>query len=232
MEFQRNRSGDKILLTGVCYVHRLLELRFRADAIPASRDYIRYVHPDFDVGRVDFFRPGIEEKFLFTDFHGKTSSIATEADNLPELLNLYHDKCRLMYVVGATGINLRELPAVKASGNYSKLSAFWYFLFDENWNPRSAEVFEDRRDMAILALLRAHPHLKFIFYQRSCLNWWRKMGLPGDRLLYWEIDWGMTGEEFRELNSRGGGLPSGHRFPTEQSYNDLCELILRDEAAV
>lgn len=218
---------DKILLTGVCYVHRLLQLRFTSD----RHSYIRDVHPDFDVRKVRFFREEIADKFLFTDFHGKYSSLETKASNLRELLRLYNDHCRLMYVVGATGISNVDMATVLTPADYQKLSVFWYFLFDENWNPHRARQWKDARDQVLLALLAEFPKLRFIFYQKNCAKWWDQMGLPRDRMLFWNIDWGMTPEQFEEIRqmflaqNRPG---AAHRFPTEDSYNELCDMVLDD----
>ncbi len=217
--------NEKILLTGVCYVHRLLEERF---ANP-QRNFIRDVHPNFDSDKVLFFRNDISQRFLFTDFHGRVSSIKTEANNLPELLAHYEEKCEAMYCVGATGINSLDVANLKTS-DYWKMSTFWYFLFDENWNPRTTEKWEDRRDQVLIALLKRFPKLKFIFYQPGCMKWWLKQNLPTDRMLFWNIDWGMTVSEYedikRELEKKG--IKGGHRFPTEESYSELCDMILLD----
>ena len=58
----------KILLTGVCYVHRLLQFRYDRDHQIDRRNYIKEVHPSFDIEKVDFFQDQISDQFLFTDF--------------------------------------------------------------------------------------------------------------------------------------------------------------------
>lgn len=221
---------DKILLTGVCYVHRLLQLKYEKSAGIDRPHYIRAVHPNFDLRKIQFFREGISEKFLFTDFHGRFSSIETEANSLPELLRLYEDKCRLMYVVGATNIRKVDVASILTPRDYEKLSAFWYFMFDEEWNPHKVKQWSDQRDRAILSLLSSFPNLKFILYQESCIHWWCKMGLPESRLIVWRPDWGMSNEDFEEIRQSiiGQGLSGAHRFPTEDSYNELCDMILKD----
>ena len=220
-------GSDKILLTGVCYVHRLLQLRFSNE----GHSYIRDVHPKFEIGNIDFFRDDIAQRFLFTDFHGKFSSLETEAKDLRQLLQLYSDRCQLMYVVGATGIANIDLATVLSPADYRRLSVFWYFLFDERWNPNRVRAWADMRDQALLSLLIEFPKLRFVFYQPECVEWWQAKGLPGDRLIYWNIDWGMSRQQFEEIRQtflaqkRHG---AAHRFPTEQSYNELCALILAD----
>lgn len=221
---------DKILLTGVCYVHRLLQLRYEESAGIQGPHYIRAVHPHFDIGKIRFFREGISDKFLFTDFHGKYSSIETEASSLPELLRLYQNKCRLMYVVGATGIRNIDVASILTPKDYEKISAFWYFMFDEEWNPHRVKQWSEQRDRAILSLLGSFPNLKFILYQDSCIQWWRKMGIPESRLVIWRPDWGMSNKDFEEIRQSiiSQGLSGAHRFPTEESYNELCDMILKD----
>jgi len=221
-------ASDKILLTGVCYVHRLLQLRFTTE----GHSHIKDVHPDFSVENIQFFRDEIAQRFLFTDFHGKYSSLETKAKDLRELLRLYNDHCGLMYVVGATGVSSVDMATILTPADYQKLSTFWYFLFDESWNPHRVSEWKATRDQALLGLLADFPKLRFIFYQKNCVKWWEQMGLPRDRMLYWNIDWGMTPEQFEEIRQvflaqkRPG---AAHRFPTEDSYNELCDMILRDE---
>ncbi|QDU09826.1 hypothetical protein V202x_32230 [Gimesia aquarii] len=223
-QWHLQRTG-KILLTGVCYVHRLLEERF---ANP-DRRFIKDVHPDFDASKVLFFSEEIAQRFLFTDFHGKLSSIKTEANNFPELLELYEDQCEAMYCVGATQIHSLDVPNIRPA-DFSKISTFWYFLFNDNWNPVTTRKWEEKRDKVLLALLVRFPKLKFIFYQERCKTWWKKHNLPSERMVYWNIDWGMSISDYedikRELEKKG--IRGGHRFPTEDSYNDLCDLILCD----
>lgn len=220
-------QADKILMTGVCYVHRLLQLRFTQD----SHSFIRDVHPSFDVNKVRFFHEDVSRQFLFTDFHGKYSSLETKATDLRELLRLYNDHCRVMYVIGATHIADVDMATVLTPADYWKLSVFWYFLFDTNWNPTRAKQWGDDRDKVLLSLLKEFPKLRFIFYQPSCVRWWQQMGLPKDRMLFWSIDWGMTEDQFEEIRqkflaeNRKGAV---HRFPTEESYNELCDMILKD----
>lgn len=217
--------ADKILLTGVCYIHRLLEEHF---GYP-DRNFIRNVHPDFDTDKVLFFRNDITNRFLFTDFHGKLSSLKTEANNLPELLALYEDKCEAMYCVGATQIHSVDVPNLQPA-DYIKISTFWYFLFNDNWNPVTTRKWEVKRDKVLLALLVRFPKLKFIFYQERCRDWWQKHNLPADRMIFWNIDWGMSMSDFEDIKRdlEKKGIKGGHRFPTEESYNELCDLILSD----
>lgn len=216
---------DKILLTGVCYVHRLLEQRFGVK----SRNYITDVHPDFSANNVDFFNDHISKQFLFTDFHGKTSSIKTEANTLPELLELYEPLCKSMYVVGATHIVSSDVPNIQPD-DFKKISSFWYFLFDENWNPNKVRYWQHQRNVVIFNLLKRFPKLKFIYYQSKCVDWWRKHNLPSDRMLYWNIDWGMSVSDYEDIKRdlEAKGIRGGHRFPTESSYNNLCDMILKD----
>lgn len=223
-------SGDKILLTGVCFVHRLLQLRYEESNQISRPNHIRLVHPDFKMEKVNFFRDDISKKFLFTDFHGKYSSIKTEANNLFQLLRLYQNECKLMYVVGGTGINSVDVAAVLTEADYRKFGDFWYFLFNEKWNPIRVKQWAEQRDMALKSLLFSFPNLKFIFYQPFCVKWWEDKGLPKNRMLFWNIDWGMTAEQFEEIrqNIIDKGLRGGHRFPTEESYNELCDMILHD----
>ena len=218
---------DKILLTGVCYVSCLLRVRFNPEQWSPLVD----VHPNFQIANVEFFRPGISERFLFTDFHGRHSSIKTEARDLRELLHLYNDRCELMYVVGTAGIPKVDMARVLSPADFERVSAFWYFLFDEEWNPLRMKEWATLRDRALFALFREFPKLHFILYQPGCAEWWRAKGLPEDRMIYWNIDWGMTRRQFEEI--RQASLhetrpKSGHRFPTESSYNELCRLILED----
>lgn len=220
-------QADKILMTGVCYVHRLLQLRFTQD----SHSFIRDVHPSFDVNKVRFFHEDISKQFLFTDFHGKYSSLETKATDLRELLRLYNDHCRVMYVIGATHIADVDMATVLTPADYWKLSVFWYFLFDTKWNPTRAKQWGDDRDKVLLALLKEFPKLRFIFYQPSCVRWWQQMGLPKDRMLFWSIDWGMTEAQFEEIRQKflaENRKGAAHRFPTEESYNELCDMILKD----
>lgn len=225
-----NKDMDKILLTGVCYVHRLLQLRYDQEKQIARRNYILDVHPDFDLNKVAFFRDDIAEKFLFTDFHGSFSSLETEATNLYELLRLYDRQCRLMYVVGATGIANVDLAQIMSPEDYKKLSVFWYFLFDESWNPSKVKEWGRYRDKMLLLLLKQFPKLKFIFYQKKCQRWWKENNLPSDRMIYWDIDWGMSQDDYEEIRQEliRQGKGGGHRFPTEDSYNELCDMILQD----
>ena len=220
-----SEEKEKILLTGVCYVHRLLEERFSNP----KRRYIKDVHPDFDTNNVLFFRDDISQRFLFTDFHGRVSSIKTEASDLPGLLALYEDKCEAMYCVGSTSTRSGDVPNLKPS-DFQKLSAFWYFLFNESWNPIISKQWADQRDQVLFSLLKRFPKLNFIFYQEHCRVWWLKQNLPSDRMLFWEIDWGMTESDYEDIKRdlEKKGIRGGHRFPTEESYNDLCEMILRD----
>lgn len=222
-----SRQADKILMTGVCYVHRLLQLRFTQD----SHSFIRDVHPSFDVNKVRFFHEDVSKQFLFTDFHGKYSSLETKATDLRELLRLYNDHCRVMYVIGATHIADVDMATVLTPADYWKLSVFWYFLFDTKWNPTRAKQWGDDRDKVLLALLKEFPKLRFIFYQPSCVRWWQQMGLPKDRMLFWSIDWGMTEGQFEEIRQKflaENRKGAAHRFPTEESYNELCDMILKD----
>lgn len=220
-------EGEKILLTGVCYVAQLLKARFEPEAWSALLD----VHPNFRVSNIDFFRPDIANRFLFTDFHGRYSSVETEARDLRELLRLYDARCELMYVVGGTGIPQVDMARILSPADFHRVSVFWYFLFDETWNPLRMKEWGELRDRALLSLFREFPKLRFILYQPGCAEWWHAKGLPTDRMIYWNIDWGMTRRQFEEL--RQASLhekrpQAGHRFPTESSYNELCRLILED----
>lgn len=219
-------QDKKILLTGLCYVHRLLEQRF--DTKNGS-SHIKRVHPDFNAGNVDFFKENVSERFLFTDFHGKFSSIETEASTLPELLALYEDKCQVMYCVGATQVHDVDIASI-TNDDFRKVSAFWYFLFDTKWNPRVTEKWQEQRDKVILQLLNRFPTLKFIFYQPQCKKWWEKSNLPSSRMLYWDIDWGMSLDDYNQIKAEleKKGITGGHRFPTEDSYSELCDMILKD----
>ncbi len=58
--------AGSILLTGVCYVARLLELRYSNNLSP-----IPLIHPNFEVDKLDFFHKDIEQRFIFSDFHGR-----------------------------------------------------------------------------------------------------------------------------------------------------------------
>ena len=166
-----NQEDKKILLTGVCYVHRLLEQRFRKP----EKNYIEAIHPNFDINKVDFFRKDIEHRFLFTDFHGRISSIKTEANNLPELLSVYEPLCEKMYVVGATQIADLDVVNIMPE-DYRKVSSFWYFLFNTNWNPTETRNWEAKRDQVLLALLNRFPSLKFIFYGWDMLEKFQGLG--------------------------------------------------------
>jgi len=220
----------KILLTGVCYVHRLLQLRFDKQNQIDRRNYIEDVHPNFDLDRVDFFKNHISEQFLFTDFHGKYDSLKIGASNLLELLYYYAPRCRRMYIVGMMGMKNTELSKVLSPKDYQKVSSFWYFLFDEKWNPQKCKDWADKRDRAVRWLLKLYPHLKFIFYERQSYVWWQRAGLPDDRVINWEVDWGMTESQYEEIRQHQleKGIGGGHRFPTEDSYNELCDMILKD----
>lgn len=223
-------ENDKILLTGVCYVHRLLQLRFDKQDQINKTNYIKAVHPNFDVNNIKFFHEGIEDKFLFTDFHGKFSSIQTEASDLYNLLELYEDKCRVMYMVGATYIANIDMAQILSPKDYAKLSVFWYFLFNQDWNPHKVTDWANQRDKALLKLFQRFPNLKMIVYQLGCKRWWEKVGLPKDRMIYWEIDWGMSRDDFEAIRQDliAKGLAGAHRFPVEESYNELCDMILKD----
>lgn len=218
-------EDKKILLTGVCYVHRLLEQRFRKPKV----NYIEAIHPHFDVNKVNFFRQGIEDRFLFTDFHGRISSIKTEANNLPELLSVYEPLCEKMYVVGATQIVNLDVPNIMPE-DYRKVSAFWYFLFNQDWNPTETRNWEAKRDQVLLALLNRFPTLKFIFYQDCCTEWWKNNNLPSSRMIRWHIDWGISNSDYQDIkrDMEAKGIRGGHRFPNESSYSELCDLILKD----
>jgi len=220
--------GDKILLTGVCYIHRLLEERYSKN----SHSYIKRVHPDFNAENVLFFREDIAARFCFTDFHGHHSSIETRADNLPALLELYENECQLMYCVFATQIIDIDVASIQGD-DFRKVSAGWYFLFDSKWNPRAVERWAEKRNKVILKLLNRFPKLKFIFYQPQCRQWWEKMGLPSSRMMYWNIDWGMSREQYAEIKAAldAQGIHGGHRYPTEDSYNHLCDMIMADSRA-
>lgn len=50
-------------------------------------------------------------------------------------------------------------------------------------------------------------------------------------MLFWSIDWGMAPEQFEEVRQMflAQKRPvAAHRLPTEDSYNELCDMILRD----
>ena len=218
---------DRILLTGVCYVSALLKLKFGN----RERSPIQDVHPYFDLSAVDFFRPNVAERFLFTDFHGRFSTEPTEATELRELLRFYNNRCQIMYVVASTGIATVDMATILSPADFQRISAFWYFLFNEEWNPLRVKEWSEMRDQALLSLMREFPKLRFIMYEPKAAEWWLAKGLPRDRLLYWNIDWGMTRaqyEEIRQAMIARGEPGNGHRFPTESSYNELCELILQD----
>jgi hypothetical protein len=219
----------KILITGVCYIHRLLQLRYNKETGENSRDYITDVHPDFDLNRVGFFNENISDRFLFTDFHGRYSDLNPNKSNLFELLKFYEDKCETMYTVSAMMIPKTDVVAT-SSKDFRKLSAFWYFLFDEEWNPIKVKNWGEQRDKAIFKLLRSFPSLKFILYQKSDLTWWHKNGLPSNRVMFWDIDWGMSKDDYEEIRQSliSKGINGGHRFPTEESYQHLCDMILKD----
>jgi len=224
LKVKKEDYSDKILLTGICYVYSLLEEKFGNP----KRRHIKEVHPNFDVNKINFFREDIVDQFLFTDFHGRFSTYQNSYRELPKLLNFYK-KCELMYCLCSTRIESVDVANIQPEDFY-KFGSFWYFLFNEKWNPAVVRNWEKKRDKAMLNLLKMFPQLKFIFYQECCVKWWLDHNLPKDRIIYWNIDWGMSESDYEDIKRELeiNNLRGGHRFPTEDSYNELCDLIFLD----
>ena len=221
---------EKILISGVCYVQQLLRTRFEQDRQLSGQNYLKNVNPDFDISKVDFFRDDLAEQFLFTDFNGKYSSLELEAKDLPSLLELYSPMCRRMYVVGSMGIDEIEANRHISRSEWKKISVFWMFLFNTNWNPTDHKKWASYRDRALFALLYRHAQLRFILYDERSVKWWREAGMPEDRMIYWHIDWQISLDELedRKAAAEAEGKRITHRYPTEDSYNELLWLIQQD----
>tara|TARA_R110002167_G_C12706462_1_gene654757 strand:- start:6909 stop:7604 length:696 start_codon:yes stop_codon:yes gene_type:complete len=228
-----------ILLTGVCHIYLLLRLRHEnilADAAKIAK-------PDFDGNIIQLINGAADNRIKMIDLRGKFGE--TKYNNLRELLN-DHTDCRFQYMVSNINLNKEEVVskpewwqrngfAAEPRWEYQVLGGgVWYHLYDQNWDAETARAWRQNRRAAMVEVLREFPRLKFIVYNTSSIDWWREQGFSMDRLLYWQVKW-LASEHKKEWKERQEELKKQgghgyHNYPTEESYNDLYQMILDDAA--
>lgn len=228
-----------ILLTGVCHIYLLLKLRHEN----VLADAAKIAKPDFDSGKIHLINGTADDRIRMVDLNGKFGE--TRYNNLRELLN-HHADCRFQYMVSNIALNKEEVVskpewwqrngfAAEPQWQYKVLGAgLWYHLYNQNWDIETARVWRRNRRAALIEVLADFPNLKIIVYNTDSVNWWRDQGFPMDRLLFWPIKWLAVEhkkewkERFEEIKKQGGH--GYHNYPTEESYNDLYQMILDDTA--
>ncbi|QDT94256.1 hypothetical protein [Gimesia algae] len=224
-----------ILLTGVCHIYMLLKLRHENTLADAAK----IAKPDFDGSKIHLINGDADERFRMVDLRGKFGE--TKYNNLRELLDDHAD-CRYQYMVSNVSLNKEEVVskpewwqkngfAAEPRWQYQVLGAgLWYHLYDQNWDIETARAWRANRKAELIKVLKEYPRLKFIVYSTLSIDWWREQGFPMDRLIYWPVKW-LAGEHkaewkerFEVIKKQGGH--GYHNYPTEESYNDLYQMIL------
>ncbi|HUT93879.1 MAG TPA: hypothetical protein VMY37_30730 [Thermoguttaceae bacterium] len=214
---------DKILLTGACYVYWLLSMRHR-EVYP---DGIKLVRPHYDLSKVKLSSPAADDVFLVIDFHGVFGE--RRFHDLPTLLRTYAEQCRAMYVLGHMALPVTDLVGFDHAPKHKILGFFWYFLYDKTWDPERARQWKLSRERALRSILHDFPKLKFVLYWEHDVRWWDSQGLPRDRRLFWPMkrpDGGQVEQIKAALSEER--MRGFHTFPTEASYNELYEILLKD----
>jgi len=222
-----------ILLTGVCHVFILLKMRYENKIA----DAMKVVRPDYDPSKIVLI--GDEEKrFRIVDLRGMFAK--ERYPTFHSMMNANSD-CPFAYAV----VNI-ELPSQDvAKRRYEGVrkydprwdewvlgpgSGFWYHLYDKEWDVETAKRWRETRRLEMVKVLRDFPHLKFIVYTKGCVKWWKDNNFPQDRLLEWDVEWiadMQSKEEVLEAIRVMDGV-GFHNFPTEDSYNELHDMIIKD----
>lgn len=224
-----------ILLTGVCHIYLLLKLRHEN----VLADAAKVLKEDFDGKNIYLINGKSDDRIKTVDLRGKFGN--QKYSNLTELLD-DHEECRFQYMVSNISLNKEEVVSKpewwqrngfqeEPRWEYQVLGAgVWYHLYDQNWDVNTARQWRANRKFAMAKVLKDYPKLKFIVYNTTSIDWWKEQGFPLDRLIYWEVQW-LSGshkkdwkeriEQIKKIGGRGF-----HDYPTEESYNDLYEMIL------
>ena len=220
-----------ILLTGVCYVFILLKMRYENKLSAA----IKVVKPNYDTKNIKLINDEFNKRIKIVDFYGRLGE--KKYSSFYDLLES-NSGFKKIYSVSNIELDSEEVVAKDfwrrkgeiVSWNRKILGGgFWHHVYDKKWDANTARLWRETRKLAMLDVLRDFPNLKFIVCNEKSLKWWKENHLPQDRIIYWDVEWIASGdwrerqEEIRKLGGFGF-----HNFPTEESYQELYELILKD----
>jgi len=215
----------KILLSGVCYIANIIEMKHTQKTSMVST----LSQEDFDISKVKLCSKNIEEDFIVTTQRKYDSIIPTSSkkfQNLGSLLSFYEQDVSSMYFV----LQLHIMQKYMNESYTSKSSNFWFFVDDPLRSIHQQRKQLDDRFIAINIALEKFPKLKFVILKIKELYQIKKAGLPLDRFLYWNVDWGdkKTFMERKQIFIQENKKVS-HQYPTDNSYNDLYYMLLDDD---
>jgi len=232
-----------ILLMGACQVFVLLKLRHE-NKLAAG---IQVLKPEFDANKIKLLA---EDRIHMWDLRGRFDTKRHE--NLYDRLEdstLYKHLYLIVSIEVAEDQFVEKARAENRRSKHHKLAADiklwdnhgWYHLYSHNWTPQQAMNWKENRHSALIQVMKDFPTLKFVIFRSQHLKWWKTQGFPIDRVIFWPIQWlGESNqseagdpwnekefmERMEEMRKQGGfGF---HNFPTEDSYNELYDLIIRD----
>ena len=225
-----------ILLVGACCIFVLLKLRHE-NKLAAG---IKVMNPDYDRNKIKLIDEEASNRIKMINLNGRFGTDVYE--NLYDLLkdNASYNNTYLVVnievaedelVENAKRIRLRGLEnKERISFIKSWSSDSWYHVYSHYWTPEQAKNWKTNRRNALAQILTDFPNLKFIVYWPKHIKWWEKQGFPMDRLIFWPIQFIGTQKEYKERMEEikamdGFGF---HNFPTEDSYNELYDLVLID----
>ena len=239
-----------ILLIGACFIFVLLKLR-HDNKLAAG---IKVMNPDYDRNKIKLIDEEASNRIRMVDLNGRSektwsrwgpAATPRRKDfrwNLYDLLkdNTSYNNAYLVVnlevaedevVESALRKHLRNLENKKATPFLETWqSSSWYHFYSHHWTPEQAKNWKTNRHDALVQVLTDFPNLKFIIYRPRHIKWWEKQGFPMDRLIFWPIQFIGTQEEYKERMEEikamdGFGF---HNFPTEDSYNELYDIVLTD----
>lgn len=236
---------------GACQIFALLKLRHE-NKLAAG---IQVLKPDFDKDKVKLITD--EDRIDMLDFRGRFGDRPITRFPHHNIYDTMRDNSHYKHVYLVVSIEIADDQMVTKKRNEQEkrmanhrnyemvkewVNPGWYHMFSPHWTPEQAKEWKKHRHRAFIKTMEDFPHLKFVVFRDRNLKWWLKQGFPRDRVIFWPIRWlgespsseagdpwdatGWYKNRMEEMRKNGGfGF---HNFPTEDSYNELYDLIIRD----
>lgn len=182
-------------------------------------------NPNFNFKKLLFFQN--ESDFIFTDLRSKytNAKMPEEVKGAYKICKHFEDVCDPMYIVFTSSAKIRTWETIKVNHDFNQEDYFWCHDFE--WSQKRMDKWEKDRNDGLRSLVSDFHNLHFVLYKKKCKRLWLELGLPESRMSYWDIKWHMTHEEYKQWAAENPEKAkyAWHKFPTEESYNDLYEII-------